>query len=645
MVGVLITLLFAFGAMGVGQFLLKRWTQDSDPAEAFGLHGLVGLGVLGLLTLPIGLMPNGLKWGIYLVSALAVAGFVSAGKAAMDGQIRFKRPEGPMLLFPVAVSVAGLFALVGVLAPSDALDWDSLAYHLAVPKLWMQAGQIHYIPYIHQSNFPYTVEDLYVWGMTWGGQSGAKAFTLCFFLFGVITLFGFARSRFGERAAWWSSLAYSTVPVIMWESGTGYIDVPNGIFGGLGIAFAARFIADPARRSSLALSAICLGFAVGTKYTGLQAVASVGLVLLIAFAVRKQAAEGLKSAVLVGLAALAIGGGWYVKTFAMTGNPVFPFFFEHFGGRNWDQRRADIYRKEQQTFGAGTLETRHSLTQVGNAILGLAYQPGRYVNPAEDKGLGTPLGAVGVVVILSGMLWCLSGKRSLFESSVLAVVGISLVMWFFLSEQSRYVVPLCLPLALLAGGGIERLKAGKLLMATLALQAVFSFYLVYSQRFVSQSQVALGKVTPEDYQAQTIGFYDAAQDINKEVGAGKIALYDEVFGYLLDVSYVWANPPHSLLIPYDTLTDGASYAAAMKKLGFTHIYISTSVLVKDPAEVKRWVAAMGLQGPPVPYSEAERKVKMDNWQDMWMVLLAEAVAGGQIQPVKPFKHGILFKIP
>jgi hypothetical protein len=99
-----------------------------------------------------------------------------------------------------------------------------------------------------------------------------------------------------------------------------------------------------------------------------------------------------------------------------------------------------------------------------------------------------------------------------------------------------------------------------------------------------------------------------------------------------------------MLIPYDSLNDGASYADEMKKQGFTHIYISLSPLVKDRDFAKKWIAAMGLQGLPTPFSADERKAMMENWQDKWMVLLAEAVAEQRIQVVKGFRQGILFKV-
>src|SRR5262249_4474254 len=154
-------------------------------------------------------------------------------------KITLSVPRDARLLAVAVIAIAMLFAVVGVLAPSDSIDWDSLAYHMAVPKIWLAGGKIEFISYIHHSNFPFTVDNLYIWGLTWGGESGAKAFALAFALLGTVSIFGLARQQYGDKAGWWAALAFGTTPMVVWLSGTAYIDVANGLYGGLGIAMAA----------------------------------------------------------------------------------------------------------------------------------------------------------------------------------------------------------------------------------------------------------------------------------------------------------------------------------------------------------------------------------------------------------------------
>lgn len=645
MLGVLITLLFCVGAAGVGRVLLFRGNVALDPAAAWGVSGLLGLGAMGLTTLAIGFVPGGLSsWGIFVMGVLALFGFTVIVSEIERPVLR--KPEGLEALAPLAIVIAALFALVSVLAPSDAMDWDTLAYHLAVPKLWIAAGKIGYVPYIHHSNFPFTVDLLYVWGLRWGGESGAKAFQLGFLLIGALLVFGLARQRYGQRAGLWGAVAFVTVPVILWESGSAYIDVAHGLYAGGGIVLAAWAASDAERRRLIVPAGLLLGFAAGTKYTGLQTIAALGLVLVLAGLARKQFADGFKQAAIAGGLAVLVASPWFVKNVVNTGNPVYPFFYERLGGHDWDQRRADIYRNEQQTFGVGRNGDKRDPTAIGHAIFGLAYQPGRFVNPRQDLGMGTPLGAVGLAMMAGLLLWPLAGRIGRFEGVLLGTVGVSLAMWFFLSQQSRYIVPLAVPLAVLVGGATALRGFAQMAMGAVGLQAAYTLWLVQGQLVVPKVQVVLGKVDATEYRKASIPFFEASQAINQEVKGGKVALYDEVFGFLLDVPYFWANPAHSTVIPYDGMKTADDYVQEMKKLGFTHVYVSLSPVVKSKEMRNWWIASMGLANDPSAqgFSPEKRTELFNNWETKYHILIADAVREGKLIPSQNFRSGILFRI-
>lgn len=646
MLGVLITLLFCIGAAGLGRVLLFRGNVALDPAAAWGVSGLLGLGGMGLVTLVIGFVPGGLSsWGLYVIGILALFGF-SVIVSEIERPL-FRKPQGLEMLAPLVVVIAALFALVSALAPSDVMDWDTLAYHLAVPKLWTTAGKIEYIPYIHHSNFPFTVDLLYVWGLRWGGESGAKAFQLGYLLIGTLLVFGLTRQKYGQRPGLWAAVAFATVPVVLWEAGSAYIDVAHGLYAGGGILLAAFAASDPERRRLIVPAGLLLGFAAGTKYTGLQTIAALGFVLVVAGFTRKQVGEGFRQAVIAGGLAMLVASPWLVKNVINTGNPVYPFFYERLGGHDWDQRRADIYRNEQQTFGVGRNGDRRDPTALGHAVFGLAYQPGRFVNPGQEQGMGTPLGAVGLAILAGLFLWPLAGRIGRFEAVLLGTTALSLGMWFFLSQQSRYIVPLAVPLAVLAGGLTALRGFANIAMGAIGLQAAYSLWLVQKQLVVPKVQVVMGQVEPNAYRKATIPFFEASQAINQEVKGGKVALYDEVFGYLLDVPYFWANPSHATTIPYDGMKSAEDYVREMKKLGFTHVYVSISSVVKSAEMRSEWIASMGIGNDPsaTGFSPEKRAQLLADWQAKYHVLIADAVREGKLTVVQPFRSGILFKIP
>lgn len=627
MLGVLLTALFSVLAAFSGHALTKKWTTGFDPAERIGVSGLVGLGFAGLATLLVGVLPNGLTYAPIVLGAALLALAAKAVSSGFAGDWRFKS-SGMGLAFVASLILIGLLALVAVLAPSVSTDWDSIAYHLAVPKLWIEHGQIDFVQGIHHSNFPSTMEMLFLWGLQWGGQSGAKAFSLAVYVFGCLAAFGLARRWYRGNAGWWAALGFAGIPVVAWESGTAYIDVAHGLYAALGALYAMESARDGDKRL-LVLSGVCLGLALGTKYTGLQMLFAVVLVLAIATMLKMGFKEAVRAKLVVGLVAVAIASPWYIKTAVMTGNPVYPFFYSALGGRDWDEWRAQIYSAEQKSFGVGS-----DPSQFGHAVLGLGYQPGRYTNPRQHEGGGFPTGAVGFAALLAGVCAATCGRLRREERLVLAVVGLGFLMWFGLSQQSRYLTMLAIPLVVLGAGQVARVRWGPVVAAAFALQAMATVYLVNAFQTDHQLEVVLGRVSEEDYLSQMLPFYPAAQEINRLPATSKTALYDEVFGFYLDRSYFWANPGHSMLIPYRELDSGHEYATEMSELGFSHVYINLGLGDRRFAE-----ALLG-----VPYTQDEWSAMQEDLNTRWKLLVADAANAGRLRQVAQTRSGALYEI-
>jgi hypothetical protein len=390
---------------------------------------------------------------------------------------------------------------------------------------------------------------------------------------------------------------------------------------------------------------------VGSKYTGLQTVFAVGVVAVVAMLLaRRRGVEAppFKSLIVLCGIALLIGAPWYAKNVAWVGNPVYPFFYGKLGGKNWSDWQARIYSDEQQSFGVAreTPEGGIKPQRIGHAILGLAYQPGRYVNPGQAAGAGFPIGSVGFAVVGTLLIWLISGRGSPFENAVLGVVLMSFAMWFVLSEQSRYIVALGVPLTVMAGGAVVRLRAGPVLAGAIIVQALMSFYADKALRLDQQLPVVAGKVSRQEYLEQSVGFAKPAEYLNQVAREGKVALYDEVFGYLLDVPYFWANPGHTSELGYADMETGADLADRLKSLGFTHVYVNLlppGTNREDP-DIQAWLASMGLQGPPVPFPPERRAELMKDLNWRAKILLAEAIAAGRFVPVQSFGPRLILEV-
>ena len=175
------------------------------------------------------------------------------------------------------------------------------------------------------------------------------------------------------------------------------------------------------------------------------------------------------------------------------------------------------------------------------------------------------------------------------------------------------------------------------------MQAGYALWLTENLLVLPRLPVLTGAMSPAEFQTRRIPFYEPAQTINEVAKGGKVALYDEVFGSVLDVPYFWANPGHSSEIPYASLETGEAYAEALRKMGITHVYLSLSPVVADQAFVPHWLASMGL-GDAEPISDEEWAELLGGFQTRWKVLLADSVRGGQLRPVRQFRSGILFEL-
>ena len=202
-----------------------------------------------------------------------------------------------------------LFPLVGVFAPSSTMEWDSLAYHLAVPKLWWTEGRVGFVPGMHQSNFPFGVEVLTMLVPPASMEVAAKSVSWIYTFFGACALYGIAQRWYGKGAEW-APVAFLAAPVVLWESGTAYIDVAHGLFAGMALLYASEWKGKGWGQTVLV--GALLGFAAGTKYTGLQTVGLVGLGLLVVALGTER--KRLPQVFACGALALAMCGGWYLKT-------------------------------------------------------------------------------------------------------------------------------------------------------------------------------------------------------------------------------------------------------------------------------------------------------------------------------------------
>ena len=154
MLDLLLFLVTAWAATAAGRACLHLLRLGDGPTRLE--RNLFGL-ALGLGALAYGMLLLGLAHGLYrpagygLLVLLLALGFSQHPLMARELQDAFKRGVRLPRWGWAAVLVFALLAfipLVGVWTPpTAALEWDSLSYHLADPKMYLQAHRLYYLPW------------------------------------------------------------------------------------------------------------------------------------------------------------------------------------------------------------------------------------------------------------------------------------------------------------------------------------------------------------------------------------------------------------------------------------------------------------------------------------------------------------------
>ncbi|MBI3945264.1 MAG: DUF2029 domain-containing protein [Armatimonadetes bacterium] len=632
----LILLVVSAIALGVGARALRGLGLEEEPAPDRACFALgIGLGCTAYGVLALGLVRQlaPIPVGVLLLGLAALGARPGLALAREGAASLRRRGAGGSALAAVtggALAFLLLLALAAALAPPSGGDWDGLSYHLADPAIYIRRRGIVYLFWESHSNFPFTVEMLYAIGLLLKSPEGARLFHWLYLALACLTLASAWRRLWPDAppgARWLAPLLLAATPMLFWCATVAYIDLALMAYTLLAL-YATWLWARTARGGWLWASGICLGLALGVKMTGgLTALLLAPVVLVIGW----RAGAAVRSLLAWGGIAAAVAAPWYIKSYLYTGNPVYPFFYHLFPQtRYWNAGIAATYAEHQAGFGLGR-GLRHLLA----APWDLVAHPDRFSDgPASFQILfestGPALLALAPAVLLLRRRDPLAWGMLLFT----AVYGL---IWFHLTQQTRYLVPVFPLLALVGARGLcglgvgsaaregparERTRPGAparrerrarsgtrrapagppvaaqeppmkpggdgLGIARLAgagtVGITVAAVLLSGLLIVEPAlPVVLGRESREAYLSRTLDVYPVCAYANAALPPdARVMLIHEVRGLYLERDYLWGNEGHHARIPWQEFADEAEMRRFLRReLGVTHVLINHHILAKD----------------------------------------------------------------
>ncbi len=278
---------------------------------------IFGLGLLGLLS-------PGCIWVITL-------GY--AAMCILIVKIPFLRLK-PTKMGGILIGLLGLQAvvnLIGALGPE--LGFDALWYHLTIPKIWLAAHKIFFIPdgRYYYSVIPKIVEMTYIIPMSIGWDIGPKIIHWGFGLLALVGIYKLSRKWLSQEYSILAGVIFYANLVVGWQSITAYVDLGRTFF-----EITALYLLIS---KSIYKSALVLGLAISTK---LIAIGSLPIFLFLLILEKYPYKTLFKFTVLT----LLIPLPWFVFAYIATGNPVYPVFsgYDLSSVRHWSDAITIFFR-------------------------------------------------------------------------------------------------------------------------------------------------------------------------------------------------------------------------------------------------------------------------------------------------------------
>jgi len=569
---------------GIGKKLLRLLAVQP---HSFGEEAIfsipLGLGILSTLIFLFGILGWLYSWVLFVILGCAALVVVKEIGHFLKNLYDFFRQLPKIRFTKLQVLLLALLCVHIFLNSFEAFapvtEADTITYHYAIPKLYIKAHKIYYIPYMY-ANQPMGFQMLYMLGMMLYTDTLSSLFTYLAGILIVLTIYLFAKEYLSPSIGLLAAVLFYTTPIVTYITCSGSPELGLTLFTFLGVYSFFKWWKEENNRW-LVICGIFIGFAAATKYYGLFSILPLSIMVFLATfftAWQRRPVQVRKSfiAVIIFLIpALLAASPWYLKNLVHVENPVFPALYSIFGGKDFNSETNTLFKlmfKLYKTSGTGfrdLLLVPWNLTVHSERFLG------------KRASLGPLfLSFLPFLPLLLFFQWRRMKDEKWIFSFLIIFCSLYFLCWFFLAMQRmKHLLPLAPGLFLMTAYVIfflisTKLKALKfisIVIVTVVLLFSLSINVIYNAQFL---QVLMGKQSREEFLTSKLWYYEPVQWINHNISSKDKILHTEmVFNYYLDRDYLWADPLFQAFIDWVNINSTEELLKILQKQNVTHIYL------------------------------------------------------------------------
>ncbi len=558
--------LWTLAALGAG-LPLWRLARGGEELPPLAVPLALGAAVLAFVPAILALVGWLRPWplGVVLVVASG-AGLVAAGRhgrALLAALPRPPRAVGWLVFLAAALVVAGLSA--------PPIFFDSLNYHLAFPALWLRHGGFVQRPDDFYSYYPAAVGMLYSYPLALVGPWATRAVHAWLGLVAALTAGSLAGRAADERAAAWAVALFALTPAVLDAAGYALSDLGVAAWAGAALWLV---LDDGGWRHRPVATGALLGLltatAVDAKYLALVTVAvPVAAAMAVALAGGRAERRHVSRLLIAGaVAAGLVLAPWLGRNTAWTGNPLYPYLRAELGGPPAGiSVAAEIGRDPGDDGPAATI------------LAALTALPVRTFSPLQVAAV---LGPLWLLLLPAAAL--LPGGWRWRTGALWTAALTGLLAWGGLAQLGRYLLPVLVPMAALAGVAASVLTGqGVARTVRWCVGAVLGVGLIWNASAVANAlslqrlAVAIGVEKEASFLADWVSYWPLVDHVNHALpSTATVLLVGEPRAFYLEHEVLLQSPDRTPLLVdlARRCPDVACLVAELRARGVTHILVN-----------------------------------------------------------------------
>ena len=594
-----------------------------DELTLFVFSSGIGLFFLSLLVFFSGIFGNLDKCFFIIILIIPCISFIISISLSIKSQktesryiilfkqiFKFERLKTADKIFLIITLIILLFSFLNSLTyPHQS---DGVRYHLTAPELWLKAGKIYYIPYITFSNFPFTIEMLYLLGLAIEGPILPKLIHFYLFILTILSLHSINKNIFANRMGLLPVFIFVTTPCVPILASWSFIDLGLVLYLILTI-YALILWFKENKINFIILCGILSAGLLGTKYTMIMIICFLTFIIFIKTLfikvsetkkISKKIIFSFKNALIYSLIAFILASNWYIRNLINTGNPVYPLAYKWFDGKDWGSHNESFYLSRVADKGIG---------KDFISFLRLPWDVTFNWGDFEMFSIGIVYFGLSILTILFiiRIIKALRKKKFAFLKSIsIFFIIFSLfyvILWFFSYQSNRFLMPILPLISLFLSYNIIKLFKNKIfksiLVASIILLSLHNVlwtlkYFIFEYNFYNPNvyplRSVLGFESKDSFLSKQLSYYSVINYANKNLKAtDKILFVGEHRGFYTQINFIasdWYDTPYILTLIRKS-KDVNDLFNKLKSENFTHILfnwqelgLSSQSLIKSAEE-------------------------------------------------------------